>query len=69
MILLMLLLTMINIFITYENTYFLDTSYILALEIKTDINYQIVLQSWLNLAISQPIIILIKNLKIYDEKS
>ncbi len=40
-----------------KNSYFLDTSYILALEIKIDSNYQIVLESWIKLAISQPFLI------------
>jgi len=40
-----------------KNSYFLDTSYILALEIKTDSNYQIVLESWIKLAISPPFLI------------
>jgi uncharacterized protein len=48
-----------------KNTYFLNTSYILALEMKTDINYQIALQSWLNLTIFQPFII--TTTYIFDE--
>ena len=45
--------------------YFLDTSYIIALEIVNENNHQEVLQHWLTLAISQPA--LVTSTFIFDE--
>lgn len=48
-----------------KNIYFLDTSYILSLEIKNDSVHQQVLQSWANLAISKAF--LVTTTYIFDE--
>jgi len=37
-----------------KNLYFLDTSYILALEIKNEFSHQKVLQNWLSLSRETP---------------
>jgi uncharacterized protein len=47
------------------NIYFLDTSYILALEIKNEDAHQKVIQNWTNLAISKPL--LVTTTYIFDE--
>ena len=46
-------------------TYFLDTSYVIALEIVNEDNHQVVLQHWQTLAISQPS--LVTSTYIFDE--
>ncbi len=48
-----------------RNIYFLDTSYIIALEIKNEQSHQQVLQHWLTLAIYKPF--LITTTYIFDE--
>jgi predicted nucleic acid-binding protein len=48
-----------------KNTYFLDTSYIIALEIKNEDNHQFVLHNWQTLATSQPF--LVTTTYIFDE--
>lgn len=48
-----------------KNIYFLDTSYILALEIKNEEANQRVLQNWATLAISKPF--LVTTTYIFDE--
>jgi len=48
-----------------KNIYFLDTSYILALEIKNENSHQQVLQNWSTLAISNPF--LVTTTYIFDE--
>ena len=48
-----------------KNTYFLDTSYIIALEIKNENSHSQVLQNWLTLAECQPF--LITTTYIFDE--
>ena len=48
-----------------KNIYFLDTSYILSLEIKNDSAHQQVLQSWANLATSNAF--LVTTTYIFDE--
>ena len=48
-----------------KNIYFLDTSYILALEIKNEDAHQQVLQNWTTLAISKPF--LVTTTYIFDE--
>ncbi|HAN76222.1 MAG TPA: nucleic acid-binding protein [Planktothrix sp. UBA8402] len=48
-----------------KNIYFLDTSYILALEIKNEDAHQQVLQNWTNLAKSKPF--LVTTTYIFDE--
>ncbi|MEB3282629.1 MAG: PIN domain-containing protein [Lyngbya sp.] len=48
-----------------KNIYFLDTSYILALEIKNDDAHQQVLQNWVALATSKPF--LVTTTYIFDE--
>lgn len=48
-----------------KNTYFLDTSYILALEIRNEDAHQKVLQSWAILAPSKPF--LVTTTYIFDE--
>ena len=48
-----------------KNTYFLDTSYIIALEIKNENSHQQVLQNWRTLASAQPF--LVTTTYIFDE--
>ncbi|MDJ0582709.1 PIN domain-containing protein [Crocosphaera sp.] len=48
-----------------KNTYFLDTSYLIALEIENEQSHQQVLQHWLTLVISKPF--LITTTYIFDE--
>ena len=48
-----------------HNLYFLDTSYILALEIKNESNHQNVLQNWLKLRSTNPQ--LVTTTYIFDE--
>jgi uncharacterized protein len=48
-----------------KNIYFLDTSYILALEIKNEDNHQQVIQNWSTLLISKPF--LVTTTYIFDE--
>jgi len=48
-----------------KNIYFLDTSYILALEIKNEDAHQQVLQNWVVLAKSKPF--LVTTTYIFDE--
>lgn len=48
-----------------KNTYFVDTSYILALEVKKEQYHQKVLENWLSLSLSQPF--LVTTTYIFDE--
>jgi predicted nucleic acid-binding protein len=48
-----------------KNIYFLDTSYILALEIKNEYAHHQVIQNWSNLAISKPF--LVTTTYVFDE--
>ncbi len=48
-----------------KNIYFLDTSYILALEIKNEADHKQVLQNWVILAQSKPV--LVTTTYIFDE--
>lgn len=48
-----------------KNVYFLDTSYILALEIRNENAHQQVLQTWTNLAQSKPF--LVTTTYVFDE--
>ena len=48
-----------------KNTYFLDTSYILALEIKNEESHQRVIENWTTLLISKPF--LVTTTYVFDE--
>jgi uncharacterized protein len=48
-----------------KNIYFLDTSYILALEIKNEAAHRQVLQNWATLAVSEPY--LVTTTYVFDE--
>ena len=48
-----------------KNIYFLDTSYIIALEIKNENSHQQVLQNWRSLASSRPL--MVTTTYIFDE--